>query len=1036
MTRLLLLLFLMTFSAYAKEKSCYSVQIKSAIATDKNVKMLRKGNYPQACQVMTIGHNVTVRCGCYETYKEVKAYFPMIKKRYKQAYINQTYKYRFKKYKKQVKISQQQEKKIVPQKSIKVVQKGVSPKRVHKKEKISEEEEELRLMLQTFIYSGKTKDAFSVAKIGYKRYPNSTFWNKQMSTFSKWSMQPQDALKYDLYMYRRTHDKKLRDDIINYGLSAYQYKIIEQLVIEKAVENPNKTNIDLMIFIEDKLGTTEIAAKILQKEYLKHQNNPMYLNKALQVYIDLGEMDAAKNIVNTLEKKKFYSTKSVSLISYYYYIKNQLSKAYSILLLANDITQNSDVKYYQLVSDLGWFMQDYKRAAEASQKLMTLKNARLVDYKRVMQVYKKSNTELSLNVAKESYFKYKKSYVFYDYANSAMALKKYNDLKESIQKIEKSDDAIKNDPKYLLIKAQVYNHFNDKKRAFASLHRAQKLSPKDYNIRLDILWFYLQNSMNSELKKAILEIEELPTVYTTFYIPLASAYYQLGNIDKADFYLQKAIDAKLPNAKSIDMKFLQAYIYQAKNNQNGYKQKLQEILDDLEFRSIEIYGFKESQTYWTSYLSAAMYILDAQNFERKLETAKKYITQQQYDELLYSWSIKIGAIEQSHEIYNYIKNKPLWMKFSDDILFQNYTSIQNLLDTQREKLSQGDAAKSAYDDGQISLAQSINYDILDKNYNNQSAYMQHINLAKERSDKFDMRVGYYDTKPLTQKSVKIKNRTYAANGISVDVKLTSYHNHSSNKNSLNILQKSRTESDLAVKKRFKNGSIGLHVGLVSDYNNYRMYGLELKRELNKEFEAEVAVEKNMNTLDTTQMLISAKKDMLKTAFNWQFLESTSLEFLLEGNYFSSQDNIYIGSGKYARIAINQQYRNGYPDIGASLYVDGGTYREVSQIHGIIDTTQGGVFRVLPADFFNIGGELRLGMVNSNLYTRVWRPYLSVAPYYNTNSGTFNIGVNGGYGGSMLGQDHLVLGASYSQPATGVANNIYELFLKYQFLYTH
>lgn len=1033
------MLLFISLSLFAKEKSCYSVQIKSAVSSEQNLQRLSRGNYPKECQLMTIGKSITVRCGCYETYKEVEEYFPTIKKQYKKAYINQTYQYRFKTKNVKPKTLQQEVKQVDENKKERK-KSPISAKKAtpieQNSEKVSEEDEELRLMLQTFIYSGKTQDAFQVAKIGYKRYPDSYFWNKQMSSFSKWSMNVQDALKYDLYLYRRTHDKKLRDDIINYGLGAYQYETIETLVIQKAQEIPNKTNIDLMIFVEDRLGTTEIAAKILTKEYTKHKSNPMYLNKALQIYLDLGELDKAKQLVNKLESKKFYSTTSVALMSYYYYVTHDLSKAYETLLVADDTTQNDDMKYYQLVSDLGWFMQDYKRAAEASKKLLAMNSARLIDYERIMQVYKESNTQLSLDVAKESYFKYKTNYVFYNYANSAIALKQYSDLKESIQRIENSNDAIKNEPQYLLIKADVYNHFDDKETTLESLNQAMQLSPEDYNIRLNILWFYLQNGMNDELKDVVLGIEEEPKINTNFFIPLASAYYQLGNIDKSDFYLQKAKKAKLPDAQSIDMKFLQAYIYQAKNNENGYRTQLKEILDDLEFKSIEIFGFKESEVYWSSYLSAAMYIEDAQTFERKLKIAKKYISQQQYDELLYSWSIKIGAIEKSHEIHNLIKHTPLWMKFSDDILFENYTSIQNLLSYQREKLSQSDASKAARDDGQISLAQSINYEILDKNYDNENAYIQHLNLAKSTADKFEAKVGHYSTKPLSQKSLKIKNKTYLAHGYNAEVTLNNYNSSSSNTKTLTILQKDRTESDLAIEKEFKNGSIKTHIGLVSDYINYRTYGLSAKRKLSKELEAEVAVEKNMNTLDSTQMLISAKKDMIKAALNWKLLESTNFDLLLENNYFSSQDNIYIGSGKYARVAINQQYRNGYPDIGASLYMDTGTYREVSHIHGIIDTTQGGVFRVLPADFFNVGGELRLGMANSNIYTRVWRPYLSLSPYYNANSGTFNFGLNAGYGGEVFGQDHMVLGASYSQPATGVATNIYELFVRYQFLYSH
>ena len=93
--------------------------------------------------------------------------------------------------------------------------------------------EELKLMIQSFLYKGDTDNAYKVARIGYKKYPASIYWNKQAVDTAKWTNHPQEAVQYEIELYQKNHDSKLRDEIITYGLSMYQYqKIIHSQALE------------------------------------------------------------------------------------------------------------------------------------------------------------------------------------------------------------------------------------------------------------------------------------------------------------------------------------------------------------------------------------------------------------------------------------------------------------------------------------------------------------------------------------------------------------------------------------------------------------------------------------------------------------------------------------------------------------------------------------------------------------------------------------------------------------------------------------
>ena len=93
------LLFLLSLSllllAEQSQKTCYTVQILSEKDTPTNRENLMSRDYADGCKVMKIGHNQTVRCGCYDKKQDAKKKLVTLYDEYTEAYIMSTYKYRF-----------------------------------------------------------------------------------------------------------------------------------------------------------------------------------------------------------------------------------------------------------------------------------------------------------------------------------------------------------------------------------------------------------------------------------------------------------------------------------------------------------------------------------------------------------------------------------------------------------------------------------------------------------------------------------------------------------------------------------------------------------------------------------------------------------------------------------------------------------------------------------------------------------------------------------------------------------------------------
>ncbi|MBU0719744.1 tetratricopeptide repeat protein [bacterium] len=1029
--RTVLILFLLTAGLFAREnETCYTVQLFSAPNTQENMKRLSGASYPSSCVLMEIGNTLTMRCGCYEKPQEAKKNLQSFEKKYTEAYVTSTYVYRFDK-------ESQNEKSYAGLPFIKKqIQKPSAANISQRGKKLRGSEEELKLLLQVFLYQNDLANAYKTAKKGYQRSPKSYYWNQKMAEISRWSGRGDEAVKYMFFMYEYKHDAKIQSDLIDYGLSAYQYEKVEPLIADQAMKNPNKENIDKMLFVYSKLGTPEKAAVILEAQYTKDKANSAHLTRALQIYIDMGDLEQAQRIIQSIEKEKGYTSGNVPLIAYFYYLKRDLDSAYKSLFLSKEKVKDDDTKYLQLLSDLGWYMQDFAHAAEASKKLMMAEQARLIDYERILYVYKEKDLDLAAKAAIEGYEKYNVSYLFYGYTGSAMRLNKYKQLGRVLQEIDASALALKEESLYWLTKAEFYKYYNEIEKVKYALNRAYMLSPDDIEIKLTQLWFYMENNLDKELAKVLFDMAQDLSLDKDYYMSMASAYFYLQDVNKASFYLQKLIESKHKDTKSIDFKFLQAYVVHSQNNEGAFLQGMREIVESLEKEALKRAELKKENHFLSYYLRASMFVLGAEEYEAKLQEAKRYISEANYNEILYSWAVKNNSAEKSHAVFQKIKNKEVWMKFNNALMFQNHSEIENILDAYLGSLPINDAFQAAEQDGQIALSQTLAFEALDKNSDSQSGYMQHLNLSKEYGDRFESQISYYNRDPLLQENISLKNSSYLGESLYILTELQYNKNSILDNNILIKVPQDVLRAEMGIKRLFKRGHVALHVGIHQAMREYDSYALLGEYKVSTDLKANIGIEKNTDAQESVQLLLGGKKDMLSLELNWAFLDSASIDMLYEFNKYESQDEIFLGRGNYGRLSLTKQIRLGYPDISAGMFYDYGEYSDTQTDKGTADEIQKEKLAVLPEKFYNMGASFTYGMANSTAYTRVWRPYFSLNPYYNGQSHEYNFACSAGYGGALWHQDHLVFGASYTESVKGSGGSMLEIFLKYQFLYRH
>lgn len=1012
--KIFLYLILIAHLLYAKEETCYTVQLESRKYSQDNLDAFQKKKYPEKCKVMQISQSLTVRCGCYEHFDEAKILLEKLKGEYKKSRVVITYSYRFSNNKK----NSNQKKFQAP----------------------SKEDDELRLMLQVFLYKSDLEKAYEVAKVGYEKNKNSYYWNQKMAEICQWSNRAAESMKYLKNIYEIKHDEKIEQKLIDYGYGNYRYEDVKEMVLNRTLRNPNKKNIDFLIALYAKIGYPEEVLPILDKEYAKHPQNSFYIEKALDISLYIGDLDSAKKYVKLIEKQGSYSKKVASLVANYYYIKRDMLKAYNATLYAKKEDNSSDsYKFYEFKSDLAWYLQKTKSAAEASLHLMKIKTARVSDYERISFFYKDKKPKIALEALKESYARFKYSYLFYAYATQSIKYKQYDDLKKLMKKLEKKRADVTKQSLYWLTKAQLYGlskSHEDKLEEKHALDRALALSPKSTQARNSLLWFVIGEKDNIKIKALLQKLAQEENLDASFYFPMASAYLALNDVNSAQYYTDKLVQINHPMIKEKSFKQFQATIYQAQGREELYKEKNLEIYRLLKKELKEKPALFHNRDFLLDYLNLSMQMQSPDTFEKRLIYAKRYITKEDYKKLMYAYSLKLQNSEMSLRAFNSIKYKPLWMRFNNAYMFQEHSNIENYIDIYLSSLANVNISQAAYEDGQQALAQSNLFEAFNQNSYSSSLYSQHLSLSQLRSDKLEVKTAYYQLGNLEQEYVNLQNSSYLYRNYYIVNDIYFSKNRSLDTGQLFGFDDKSVMISMGVKKVFDKGSVEADFSYHNSLRSYYGYKLLVDYRLSSHINTKVDLEKGADAVDSSQLLLGAKRDVASLNVNYSFVNTTQLDILHEESLYSSQDDKYLGRGDYSRLTLSRQYRSAYPDMKMALYYDRVLYDENNRPKGVVEKLLQAPGNVLGKGFYDLGLNLSYGMINDSSYTRVWRPFVSFSPYYNSVLDDYSYGLYGGIGGKIWHQDHLVIGASYADAFKGVGSKVFEISLKYQFLYKH
>jgi hypothetical protein len=583
-----------------------------------------------------------------------------------------------------------------------------------------------------------------------------------------------------------------------------------------------------------------------------------------------------------------------------------------------------------------------------------------------------------------------------------------------------------------MIKAQAYAGVHQKSEAIEAFQRAFAIAPRAKQIIEAYMWFLMDVKEESFLAQLLFDLEESEDLDPQLWLPMAVAYFSLQDGDRAAYYLGKLHDAGM---KSRDASLLNAYVKQSQNEEGAFYKQMRSLHKELEKELRRDPRLKVDPEFMQDYLTVNMTLLSADEFTEQLTASKEILTTEGYKELLLSFSLRENIDEQVHHIAQTLIKPEPWITLNLALSFDDRTTQQDVLYRYYRTLPLGDALSAAENTGQISLAQDLAFDGLEKNEKNELLYDQMRQLHNEYADYFSMDAGYLNRTGMSQTYSDMHNSFYLAKGYSFESDLFLGSNAINDDEVFRSIPSASTAFGIGIKKRFARGLYQIDAGIKSSADTYNYLSFKYATQVSQRVSIEVLADKGARADESVYLLAGGYKDRFALQTHYSLLGATQLGLYLESADFYSDDGKDIGSGISGRLDANYLQRSAYPDIRITPYYTFGDYTQSNGDRGVIeDMLNFPDTNVLSDDFWYTGVELSYGMENRYNYVRVWRPFFSINPYYNGLESQFNYGFSAGVGGEVFGQDNLAIVVDYSESVGGTDDTFWRTYFSYKILY--
>jgi len=1007
-----------------QKKHRYALQILSYPLGKRS--LLGKSEPAKGCYRVIRENFEAIRCGCYESYREAADRLDAAKKLYGSAFVTYCDEEAYAK-----SMGEEKRKNVMPSQAEKTDTASVV---TGSDGDIPVDRELLERLYLSFIYSGDTTHALQTAELALRQSREGRVkWLKRAMEAARSLGKKEKELAYTKAYFEASRDPAALNRLIDDAMGKNQYEKAIMLMLERFRLGGGVQDIPAIVALYKKRGEPRIGRDLLFSAWKKSPDHREWLSDALQISMDMGDIQGAAEIVKAMEESGIRSMREAEQVAYYYFLKRDPEKSFQTLTtksFALPADERERVAYDRKVSGLGWMLGHYKKAAEASYRLIQSGYGNKNDYYRVIAVYQELDKKRAFDMALEALRRWETKNYFFTAVSLALQLHDDKRLGKVFEELDSRLLAeLNREANYHIVWGGYLLRTGRLREAAYHLRKAYEIAPDDVNVVTALLWFYLDNKMDRPLA-ALLQRLEAGSVNPAYYPALVAAHMRLQQSDRARFFMRKLYRDK---PVDDDARANIAYLFQAQMRQALYRKEMKRLFAVLSKRVAENPALWRDALFLDAYLRAGSGFLEAKRYRRLLERGRKVLGEARYKELSLLWDLQQGAYEKAAEKYRSWGKREPWIALSLAMHFGDRADIERLLYRYETVLPVRDRVEAARMTGQIAKAQTLAFKGLQDNAWDYLLYYQRSQLMESESDRATVEGSWSDRESINRQTWRVRNRTALPGGYRLSERAW-YAKNESPGPYMREIPMEQWGADVELSSRYERGEIRAGAGIRKGMREYGTGSLEADWQLAERWQAHAGYGYHVDTEDTTWLMLGGYVDRARLSLDYKLLNSTTLTAKGEFLDYRGQDGEAAGHGWKYGISAFRVWRTGYPDIQFSFYAERGEFGG--------DKTPDGVLRDLmvypgpagPTDYWVIGGGAYVGYLNKNGLVRLWRPYFGIMPYYDFETQTGSAGAEVGVGGSFWQQDHLNLGVRYTPGLYRGQEDILTFSMWYRLLY--
>jgi len=848
---------------------------------------------------------------------------------------------------------------------------------------------ELYLLISDILLAvNDIKGAYKITELAVKNWPDNLVWRKKLAIIAAWDQKPEIALEQWLFIANHSlkdQDLLAADQGIKLAHMLRNYFILSELsrIKLKYLKN-DESAWNSYIEAEEGLGNPQTLISALETVN-KIEAKLFYYEKLASLYLRTGNAKAELATLDLIASKFGTNTQLALRQAEILYSNKDIIAAQQKLVRATKIAESKNFEFWQTLGLLSWLVQDFKNAKLAYEKLHHMGKIDQYELMNFIQVINATETQTIFTLALEGWHKYKMEFFLVKILELAPALNEWSKLAIVLAEIPKDIKLrIENNMLYYAARAKLLLQSNQGQQALMVYEQALQKLPTSVDLKIDCLWFLIDNQYNNALKEKLIAWEGMVFVNINFSTAYAAGCVLLNDPGTA--------------LKIYRQQFLQ------KQHDAPWLINLASVLEQLNM------------------LSEAALVRRLAWLE--LLQSTQNITNKEFANNLLTLALSFNDLELANYMYNFYgvnQDTDPWIRQTLALSNNDLGLLDELLAEKLDQLPYRDRVVAASRTGNKNLAQTLAFNGLKDHPQDSDMYSLFTDTMLPASDDFDTETMFVKNGYINGIQEKFSSTLFITPRTSIIPWASVWRTTSVNTDQILAATNYDSSTGMKLAYQHKHGVAAVDFGVRHSLANFVMLKLANSYLVTSKLNLTLGLGYRQLADETSALLIAGMKNEAKIGATYQLTVRDSLSGNFSYKNFNSQDGVFLGKGQVLDINYNHKFEFGYPDWNASLFSSVNSYQATgsvsSQARQIIPALQTTTTRFFVSEgYVRFGAGLGVGQGYRDNYTHAWRPFADISVFEDLGAGLGNY-MDIGIAGSVFGRDHLML---YYQRSVGYA----------------